>query len=354
MMPMRRRSTSAPAPARQRGAALLAAMLTVALVATFAAAALWQQWRSVEVETAERARVQAAWILTGGLDWARLVLREDAKGSTVDSLGEPWAVPLQEARLSSFLAAQNNVSTSSDDDTGVMDAFLSGQMVDLQSMMNVTNLVRNGSISDRDLQNFGRLFNLLGLPQAQLDKLAENLRFALDTSATNGSSPLAPLVPQRLDDLAWLGVTDATITALRPYVTILPLATPINLNTASAEVIQATIGLSAADAQRLVAVRANAPFHQPADAAAAIGVDPALFSPPAGTSNPMAATATSFFEVRSRLRLDKLVVEEHSIVQRIGIGIDVKVLQRWRTAPTPDATAGADTPGAGAADMSMR
>ena len=31
---------------RQRGAALLTAMLTVTLVATFAAAALWQQWRA--------------------------------------------------------------------------------------------------------------------------------------------------------------------------------------------------------------------------------------------------------------------------------------------------------------------
>jgi len=41
---------------RQRGAALLAAMLTVTLVATFAATALWQQWRSVEVEAAERRR----------------------------------------------------------------------------------------------------------------------------------------------------------------------------------------------------------------------------------------------------------------------------------------------------------
>lgn len=49
----------------QRGAALLAAMLTVTLVATFAAASLWQQWRAIEVETAERARVQAAWILVG-------------------------------------------------------------------------------------------------------------------------------------------------------------------------------------------------------------------------------------------------------------------------------------------------
>jgi general secretion pathway protein K len=336
--------------ASQRGAALLAAMLTVALVATFAAASLWQQWRSVEVETAERARVQAAWILSGGLDWARLVLREDAKGSTIDTLGEPWAVPLQEARLSSFLAAQNNVSTSSDDEAGVMDAFLSGQMIDLQSMMNVTNLVQGGKISDRDLQDFSRLFGLLNLPQAQLDKLSENLRFALDTSATNGSSPLAPLVPQRLDDLAWLGVDSATIDALRPYVTVLPIATPINLNTASSEVIQATVGLSAADAQRLVAERASTPFRTPAEAAKALGVDAALFTAQV-TGAPLTGVNTAFFEVRSRLRLDKLVVEEHSIVQRNGM--DVKVLQRWRTAPTPEAAAKGDASGAGI-DSSMR
>jgi general secretion pathway protein K len=42
----------------QRGAALLTAMLTVALVATLASAALWQQWRQVEIEIAERGRSQ--------------------------------------------------------------------------------------------------------------------------------------------------------------------------------------------------------------------------------------------------------------------------------------------------------
>ena len=64
----------------QRGAALLMAMLVVVLVSTFAAASLWQQWRTVEVETAERARIQSAWILTGALDWARLLLRARALG----------------------------------------------------------------------------------------------------------------------------------------------------------------------------------------------------------------------------------------------------------------------------------
>ena len=87
---------------RQRGAALLLAMLTVTLVATLSAAALWQQWRSVEVESAERARVQSGWILNGALDWARLILREDARTGGADHLAEPWAVGLQEARLSTF------------------------------------------------------------------------------------------------------------------------------------------------------------------------------------------------------------------------------------------------------------
>ena len=80
---------------RQAGAALLAAMLTVTLVATLAAGALWRQWRGVEVEAAERARAQSAWLLSGALDWSRLILAGDLRESgSVDHLGEPWAVPL--------------------------------------------------------------------------------------------------------------------------------------------------------------------------------------------------------------------------------------------------------------------
>jgi general secretion pathway protein K len=95
---------------RQRGAAILTAMLTVVLVATLASAMLWQQWRGVEVETAQRGRVQAAWILVGALDWARLILREDARRGGADHLAEPWAVPLAPARLSTFLAARGRAS----------------------------------------------------------------------------------------------------------------------------------------------------------------------------------------------------------------------------------------------------
>ena len=125
---------------RQRGAALLMAMLVVTLVATFAALAAWQQWRASEVEGAERTRSQASWVLVGALDWSRLILAEDARAGGADYLAEPWAVPLEEARLSTFLAAGQNDTGAADIDNAANDVFLSGRIVDLQSRLNVRNL----------------------------------------------------------------------------------------------------------------------------------------------------------------------------------------------------------------------
>ncbi|HSI55377.1 MAG TPA: type II secretion system minor pseudopilin GspK [Ramlibacter sp.] len=322
---------------RHHGAALLAAMLTVALVATFAAAALWQQWRSIEVESAERSRVQSAWVLTGALDWARLLLREDARSGGPDHLGEPWAVPLQEARLSSFLAADRN-NTAADVGTEVLEAFLSGQIIDLQSMLNVNSLVSNGTVSEADVAAFARLFELLSLPVAQLDLMVENLRFASDTSANNRSSPMAPLVPQRMEELVWLGVPVATVAALQPYVTVLPVRTPVNINTASAEVIFASVeGLTMADAQRLVSARESAAFKTLADARNIVNISDATAAQSLGN----VAIASRFFEVRSRLRLEQLVVEERAVLQRDGLTISV--LQRERGIADPTVLAQAAT-----------
>lgn len=322
----------------QRGAALLIAMLTVALVATFAAASLWQQWRNVEVETAERARVQSGWILTGALDWARLLLREDAMaaGGNVDHLGEPWAVPLQEARLSSFLAADTN-NTAGDVGADVLDAFLSGQIVDLQSLLNVNNLVvANGQVNDPAVEAFGRLFDLLGLPQAELDKLVENLRFAVAAGHVSPSPAAAPLPPQHVAELVWLGVSPQTVAAIEPYVTLLPRTsatapTLVNVNTAPAEVIAAAAGIDLADAQRLVQVRNASYFRSVGQIQSQLQGTPAAIQ---GLASEL-GVSSSYFEVRARLRLDKLVVEEHSIVWRQGP--NVTVLQRERGAVDPTA-----------------
>jgi general secretion pathway protein K len=310
---------------RQAGAALLAAMLTVTLVATLAAAALWQQWRSVEVEAAERSRMQASWVLTGAQDWARLILREDARSGGADHLAEPWAVPLQEARLSTFLAADRGAADAASDTDNV---FLSGQITDQQGLLNLANLVEAGAISTIGLRSFQRLFELLGVPQTELNRLAENLRFASDISTDNQSAAQAPLMPQRVEQLAWLGLSPAAVAALAPHVTLLPSRTQVNLNTASAEVIYAAVnGMSLADAQELVARRALTPYNNISDATRVMPQYAAAFTE--GTIG----VSSRFFEVRGRLRLDRLVVEERSLVRRDGL--DVRTVQRERTAIDP-------------------
>ena len=308
---------------RQAGAALLTAMLTVALVASLAAGALWQQWRSVEVEAAERARVQSLWVLTGALDWARLILREDGRSGGADYLSEPWAVPLEEARLSSFLAADK--SSVPDNDASASQAFLSGLITDLQARLNVTSLVDNGKVSQPALKAFAKLFELLGLPPGELTALAENLRLALDTSPENDAAQLAPLLPQRVDQLVWLGLPPRSLAVLRPYITLLPVRTPVNLNTASATVLYACIpSLDMAQAQRLVSTRQTAHFRTLAEVMAQLGQTAVPLNDAQHSVN------SRFFEVQGRLRLDQTVVEEHSVVQRDGI--DVKTLWRDRGA----------------------
>jgi general secretion pathway protein K len=309
---------------RQSGAALLAAMLTVMLVATFAAAALWQQWRAAEVEGAERARVQAAWVLVGALDWSRLILSEDGRTGGPDNLAEPWAVPLEEARLTSFLSADKNVS--SDNLEGLPDAFLSGRIVDAQSKLNVLSLVDGGKPVPASVATFTRLFNLLGLPVSELNRMTTGLVSALatstDTASGGGDGGAAPLMPLEVSQLVWLGLSPSTATALEPYVTILPVRTTLNLNTASAEAMSASMeSLSIANARQLVERRTRSFFKTVDDANAGL---------PSGGSRFNATqhgVGTQYFEVQGRLRLDRTWVEEHSLVQRNGI----TVTTLWRT-----------------------
>lgn len=321
-------------PSTQRGAALLQAMLTVALVATFAAGAAWQQWRGIEVESAERQRQQATWVLSGALDWARLILREDARSGGADHLAEPWAIPLQEARLSTFLAAEQGVATTGGD-LDLPDVFLSGQITDLQSRLNLANLASTRDDAEPAVGEFARLFERLGLPPEELATLTAGLRAASGVSSSGGAgsgaiNPAtaagnAPLMPSRIEQLTWLGLSGPTLRALAPHVTLLPATTPLNLNTASAEVIHAAApAVSLADAQRLVAERDRAHLRTLADAAERLGLRDNPFP------DTRFAVASRFFEVRGRLRSDGTVVEERSLVRRDGL--DVRVVWRERVA----------------------
>ena len=306
-----------PGACTQRGAALLTAMVIVTLVSTLAAGMVWQQRRAVQIESAERARTQSAWILSGALDWARLILREDARNGGADHLGEPWAVPLAEARLSSFLAADKD---NTDD---APEAFLSGVITDAQARYNLTNLVDQGKPVAAQMAALARLCRTLGLPDDTANRIADGLVQAQSAALGTPASD-APLQPQSLEQLPWLGIDAEVQRRLSAHVVVLPVATPVNLNTAGREVLAAVIkGLDLAGAERLVEARKRQPFATLQEAQAQLGT-----LPPLDVS--VVNVTTSYFEVRGRLRLEARVMEQISLVERKGL--DVSVLQTRRIA----------------------
>ncbi len=303
---------------RRRGAALLTAMVIVVLVATLASAMVWQQWRAVQVEAAERARAQSAWLLNGLIDWARLILREDARtNQRITDLTAPWATPLAEARLSSFLAADKD---NADDGPA---AFLSGGITDAQAKYNLRNLLEGDKVAPAELVLLQRLFSSIGVAPALATLIAEGLRDAEAGNGTGvGAAVEAPLTPQRLSQLTWLGVDAASIARMQPFVVLLPSArTTVNLNTAPREVLASLIdGLDLAGAERL---RLRAPFKAVDEAERVLGGRPLSL-----VEKARLGVASNYFELRGRLRVDDRVLEENALVQRTGN--DVLVLQRER------------------------
>jgi general secretion pathway protein K len=295
--------------ATERGAALLTAMLTVALVATIASAALWQQWRQVEIEIAERGRSQTAWMMTGAFDWTRLILREDAlssQGAGADHLGEPWALPVQESKLSSFLSQDQQWRE------GDSEVFLSGQITDAQSRMNVMNLLENGQVSLPALQRFGRLFERLNLPLAELQTLSRQLQAASVALKNPGQAPAGTaLMPNQTRQLVWLGLSPTSLAALEGFITVLPEPTPVNLNTAPAEVLMASLpGMDLARARQLVQLRERGHWATLEEARQALG--------PAGAAlqESQHSVKSRYFEVLGRMRIDNVVQEDLALVKR--------------------------------------
>lgn len=303
----------------QGGAALLLAMVIVALVATVTAGMVWQQSRAVSVEAAERARTQAGWILNGALDWARLILREDLRNNRAssqphDSLDEPWATPLAEARLSTFLAADKDNNA----DSGP-EAFISGSITDVQSRFNLRSLLaEDGKVQPLQQAALSRLCSQVGVPTDTAERIGQALVAALvpEPEATSGALG-PPLRPTRLADLAWAGIEPAILAKLEPYVDLLPVATPVNLNTAPREVIAAAIDdIDTGSAERLVQVRQRKPFRT---------LEEARDQLPQGTKlePTRVSVVSSYFEVAGRLRLEDRVLEERSLLVRHGNQVDV-------------------------------
>src|SRR3990167_3882447 len=221
---------------RQRGIAVITALLLTTLAITIVASLFWQQQVQVRSIENQRLQLQKQWILRGALDWASLILREDAKHSSVDNLDEPWAVPLAETRLDQYVE-----NGRADDNVG--DATLSGSISDAQARYNLTNLCANGTIDPAEVAVFERLLNNVRmnplLAQATADAMAAAQKPPAANAANSSSEPSPqPMNLTQMEDLlAVPGFSPEMLGKLKNFVIFLPRVTPVNVNTAPTEVL---------------------------------------------------------------------------------------------------------------------
>lgn len=308
----------------QRGAALLLAMLIVTLVASLAAGMVWQQWRAIEVESAQRARSQASWLIEGTTDWARLILREDARGGggkpNVDSPDESWGIPLRDVKLSDFLAADRNNTLES---LGT-DVSLSGQITDVQGRYNLHNLLAEEEAAFlAQLKVWQRLCQLLGVPADTATQVVQALRGSEGDAA--GATGEALLPPSRLEQLSWLKIDAETLKKLRPHVVILPGPTTVNLNSSTAEVLAATTeGLDRGTAERILRARPPGGYEN-------IDALQKQLPEKIKLNAQIVGVSSTYFEIDGELRYDQYVLRERSLVHRQGL--EVQVVRRERLPP---------------------
>lgn len=245
----------------QRGAAVVLALLTVSFAAMLAAAALADFGHGLAMLGGRHDQAQAWQLARAAVDWSRNILADDARRTPNDHLGEIWTTEIPVTAIGSDPA----------------DGSVGGAIRDLSGRFNLNDLAPRGSPDRHAIARFARLLVLIGVPSASANATAQALAHHLQAGgnapgAENGTeeartdtrSAGALIEPRELVLTGLISAAD--FTALEPHIFCAPSAGPININTASAEVLAAMVdGLSLDAARNLVAERERAWFRDLGD-----------------------------------------------------------------------------------------
>lgn len=306
----RSRPLPAPfAPVRQRGAAVVLALVTVFLAASVAAAIIGSLGRSIDSATGLQDQAQARLLARGAIDWARNVLADDERSTPVDHLREPWAVRVPP--------------------TPVGEAEVSGEIIDWSGRFNLNNLAPEGKPELLARHQFERLLSALEVPANRAVQLADALLEWIappDEEANARSRPGAPTARSAphgpLVDLGELlavpGFDPRLVARLAEVAVAVPAPSKINVNTAPAEVLFAiTSGLELNAATVLVAERDRAWFRDVADFTARLPAGASVDSPA------LLDVRSRFFLVTGRARNGVSVVSLDVLLDRKNTWPDI-------------------------------
>lgn len=302
---------------RERGVAVITAILIVAVAASAAAMMLSQQSAMIDQALMVSSRAQADLYAQAGVDWARGVLAEDARRTRdVDTLDEGWAQPIAALPVERALVA--------------------GSIGDEQGRFNLNNVMNGNQPSAPDVRMLREILGHAGLAPDLADAIADWIDADADLSGSGGAEDAFYLGLQRpyraanrpmvqVEELYRVrGFDAAAVAKLRPWVTALPIRTATNVNTAGDAVIAALLGVSRDKGAALIAERRAKPFRQKSDfiaRAASLGAAAAI---------PDYDVKSSHFVVNVRVAQDDVHLATEALVRRVESGATDIIWRRPR------------------------
>lgn len=298
---------------RQRGVALITALLVVAL-ATVAAVAMASRQQLDVRRTANLLDGDQAYLYALGVEsWGRVALARDARDNQVDKLDEGWA-----KRLSPIAVPG-----------GQVDGFVS----DLQGRFNLNNLLTaEGQPSEADVRYFQRLLRVLELNEQLTVAIIDWLDPDFDTRFPEGAEDdyyLSTETPYRaanrpfqsISELRLVkGVTAEVWNKLAPFVSALPGRTVLNINTAPAPLLAALVEeFGARDGEQLAEARGEGGY----DAVNDFLSQDAFAGRDTNAIQPLLGTASKYFLVRAEITVGTARTRLFSVAERQNTGVRI-------------------------------
>lgn len=282
----------------QKGSALITALLVIGLCSTLIAGMAWQQRLQISHVEVLRNKVQVNWLQRGAVDWARLILTEDAKANTFDHLGEVWSLPIADSQLDDFL---KKVELGIE----VKSTSLNGQLIDAQSRFNLRNLWDADYKNQQGVQVliFERLLEISGVDKKYAQQLVQNV---IERDLPPSNLRDVPLI---------LGMSDIEWQRIKTSLIFLPQLTTINVNTASANILYASINnINQSDADNIIAYRNKQPFKSISDLKTYLN-DSGLANLQQNAFVQL-GVSSQFFIAQAEIKHDQTIFVRNSLIER--------------------------------------
>ena len=240
---------------RQDGVAIITALLIVAIATTVSITISTRLQLDVRRTGNIIAGDQAYLYTLAAESWSQRILRDDRQDNETDHLGEDWAIELPPIPV----------------DGG----FILGKLTDMQSCFNLNNLLDANADTSQSRVRLERLLTNLGIDKDYAQGIIDWIDNDLQTTIPDGAEDVYYMnleQPYRTANTPMLSVSELRLikgfedtevyNTLLPHVCAYGVNTPINVNTASAEVLRSLADdLTDSEVEKIIEQRSETAFN---------------------------------------------------------------------------------------------